>query len=97
MYGAAHEEHDRVLKATFQRLRDKGLTLNKKCIFAKDHLEFFGYICSDQGILADSKKIEAILNLEAPTNPSEVTYVNVNNISVRSYVESSKEYFIRCI
>ena len=40
-----HEEHGRALKATFKRLRDKGLTLNKKkCIFAKDNLEFFGYI-----------------------------------------------------
>ena len=35
-------EHEHNLKAVFQRLREKGLTLNKsKCEFKKDKMEFF--------------------------------------------------------
>ena len=41
--GKTHEEHDQNLRTVFQRLREKGLTLNKsKCKYSKDRLEFFG-------------------------------------------------------
>ena len=41
--GKTHEEHDQNLGAVFQRLREKGVTLNKsKCEYSKDRLEFFG-------------------------------------------------------
>ena len=39
VFGKTLEEHDHNLKALFQRLREKGLTLNKrKCEFRKDRL-----------------------------------------------------------
>ena len=44
VFGKTLKELDQNLKAVFQRLREKGLTLNKsKCEFRKDKLEFFGY------------------------------------------------------
>ena len=64
VYGKTQGDHDGALRETFQRLREKCLTLNRiKCIFLKSSLEFFGYTFSDKGISADPKKVEAIINL----------------------------------
>lgn len=61
------------LRAVFQRLREKGLTLNKqKCVYAKRTLEFFGNVFTERGIMADPKKIQSIVNMNMPTNASEV-------------------------
>ena len=73
VYGRTQEDHDQALKKTFQRLREKGLTLHRnKCTFSKNSLEFFGYVFSDKGISADPKKVEAIVNLQSPSNATEV-------------------------
>ena len=73
VFGRTQEEHDQALAATFQRLRDKGLTLNgEKCIYNKHNLAFFGYVFSDKGMSADPKKVEAITNAAPPTNAAEV-------------------------
>ena len=69
----SHEEHDQNLRAVFQRLREKGLTLNKsKCEYSKDKLEFFGYVFSKDGIAPDLKKVEEVVNLSTPSTASEV-------------------------
>nr|XP_033948146.1 uncharacterized protein K02A2.6-like [Pseudochaenichthys georgianus] len=45
VYGKTQEEHNNSLKAVFQRLREKNITLNAdKCEYSKPELEFFGYI-----------------------------------------------------
>ncbi|XP_028413864.1 uncharacterized protein K02A2.6-like [Dendronephthya gigantea] len=73
VYGKTQEDHDRALRETLQRLREKGITLHRnKCVFSKDRLEFFGYIFSDKGVAADPKKVEAIVNLQPPSNVAEV-------------------------
>ena len=73
VYGKTVKDHDANLRKTFQRLREKGLTLHRgKCVYSKDRLEFFGYIFSKEGISADPKKVEAILNIQPPTNATEV-------------------------
>ena len=52
VFGKSHEEHDQNPRAAFQRLREKGLTLNKsKCEYSEDKLEFFRYIFSKDGSL----------------------------------------------
>lgn len=44
-------EHDEILRKVFERLSEKGLTLNlSKCIFSKESVEYFGFIFSKQGI-----------------------------------------------
>lgn len=61
----ASQDHDKNLATAFQRLREKGLTLNKdKCEFNKSRLEFFWFIFQAGGISADPKKVAAIK--EAP-------------------------------
>ena len=73
VYGRTQEDHDQALRKTFQRLREKGLTLHRnKYTFSKNSLEFFGYVFSDKGISADPKKVEAIVNLQSPSNATEV-------------------------
>ena len=73
VFGKSHEEHDQNLRAVFQRLREKGLTLNKsKCEYRKDKLEFFGYVFSKDGIAPEPKKVEEVVNLSTPSTASEV-------------------------
>ena len=73
VYGRTQDDHDRALKETFERLRAKGLTLHRgKCVFSENSLEFFGYVFSDKGISVDPKKVEAIVNLQPPSDATEV-------------------------
>ena len=61
IHGKTQAEHDDTLRVVFQRLKERGLTLNrKKCEFDKSSLEFFGFIFSADRISADPKKVAAI-------------------------------------
>lgn len=43
IYGVNNDDHDANLEAAFERLRERGLTLNKgKCVFKKKRLVFQG-------------------------------------------------------
>ena len=73
VFGKTQEEHDRNLEATFARLKEKNLTLNRqKCEFNKDKLVFYGYIFGKDGISADPAKVTAIKNAPSPTNVTEL-------------------------
>ena len=73
VFGETQKEHDQALAATFQRLREQRLTLNKlKCEFSKDSLAFFGYVFSATGMGPDPAKVQDILNLKAPSSVTEV-------------------------
>ena len=50
VYGKSPEEHDKNLQQVLLRLREKGLTLNKKkCVFGRGNLKYLGYIFSKEG------------------------------------------------
>lgn len=67
VYGTSQSEHDDNPGAVFQRIKESGLTLNrKKCEFNKPRLEFFGFIFSADGISADPKKVAAIQQASDP-------------------------------
>ena len=71
VFGKTQRAHDQSLEAVFQRLKERGLTLNKhNCEYGKDKLEF--YVFSGDGIAPDHKKIDDIVNLQTPTSASEV-------------------------
>lgn len=73
IYGATQADHDKSLTAVFQRLKEQGLTLNrKKCEFNKNRLEFFGFIFSYGGISADPRKVESIKQADKPKDAAEV-------------------------
>ena len=67
------EDHNHNFKATFQCLRDSGLTLKQsKCIFSQKSIKFFGLVFSEDGISPDLNKVDALQNLRAPTNQTQL-------------------------
>ena len=73
IHGRDQEEHDRTLIRVLDRMREKGLTLNKrKCEFNKETIEFYGFIFGKDGVSPDAKKIDAIKKMPRPTTPKEV-------------------------
>ena len=60
------EDHDKKLEAVLLRIQSAGVILNPdKCEFSKDQLKFLGHIINKR---ADPAKIQAILDLPAPSN-----------------------------
>jgi len=73
VFGSSQTEHDHNLKMTLDRLRECGLTLNKKkCIFNQSSVSFYGHVFSKEGISPDPSKISAVLQMKTPQNQSEV-------------------------
>ena len=73
IHAKTKEEHDQRLDAALHKLSEAGVTLNEdKCEFGKTSIRFAGHIISDKGVLSDPEKTEAIRQMEAPTNVSEV-------------------------
>ena len=85
LYGKTPEEHYENLRKCLQRLREKGLKLNKaKCVFGKKNLDFFGYTFSERGMSIDSKKLRSILDMSAPSNVTELrSLLGMINFSAR--------------
>ena len=72
-YGNSTQEHDNRLEATLNRIQSAGITLNKaKCEFGKGTIKFLGHMINSDGISADPQKIEAIVNMQAPSSVSEL-------------------------
>ena len=73
VFGVTQADHDKALKAVFQKFSEVGLTLNKsKCEFNKSSLTFFGFVFSAQGVSPDPKKVQSIHNASPPTSTSGV-------------------------
>lgn len=85
IFGTTQQEHDVALEKTFQRLSERGLTINeKKCEYNKEQIEFFGLVFSSRGVSPDPKKVEAVQKIEAPKNASEVrSFLGMLNYSSR--------------
>lgn len=65
--------HVKTLSQVFDRLYAAGLTVSQdKCKFCRPSLKYLGYIVDANGLRVDPEKIEAILNVKAPTNITEV-------------------------
>ena len=66
----AHVEH---LQQVFNILNDHQLLLKRsKCFFAQQTLEYLGHIISGQGVVTDSKKIEAVANWPPPSDTRQL-------------------------
>ena len=63
IYLKIHEEHDIHVHQVLQRLREYGVYAKlEKCSFDQNHVEFLGYVVSQQGISMDPSKVQTILN-----------------------------------
>ena len=66
------EDHVRDLQCLFQRLKDKGLLLNKnKCQLGEPSLTFLGHVVDSRGISIPTERVEAITRFPVPTTPKE--------------------------
>ena len=73
VHGENQDQYDQRLHAVSKRLSDSNITLNlEKCEFSKTTVKVLGNIVSSEGVSPDPDKIEAIVNLPATKNVSEV-------------------------
>lgn len=69
IYSANIKEHEKHLKAVVYVLRNHQLFIRrKKCEIALSKVEYLGHVVTSEGVAADSKKIEAMLEWPRPTN-----------------------------
>ena len=61
IFAGSVTKHGEILKHVFQRLHTKELNLNlSKCIFSKQHLEYFDFIFSKARMKPSDSKINAL-------------------------------------
>ena len=73
IYSKSQEEHEEHLRIVLQILRERKLYAKlKKSEFWLNQVVFLGHVISKDGITMDPNKIEAVVNLDRPTNVSEV-------------------------
>lgn len=73
VFAETEKELEQRLRKVFQRLQEKGLTLNKeKCFFGLKQIEILGHVVSADGIKPDAKKVEAIGNAPRPRNVAQL-------------------------
>ena len=65
----ADKDHDENLVRLLQRCRERNIKLSKaKLDFKCSQVPFIGHLLSNKGVKPDPKKIEAIVNMETPTD-----------------------------
>lgn len=66
-------KHVADLNEAFSILRQNGMSLNPtKCAFGVKWEKFMGFMVTQKRIEANSKKIQALVNMKSPTKPNEV-------------------------
>jgi hypothetical protein len=73
VYSNTLEEHERDVRAVFQRLREAGLYVKKsKCELFMHEIEFLGHHVGRQGLRVMSDKVDAVQQWPKPRNVSEL-------------------------
>jgi hypothetical protein len=68
-YSTTQEEHDLHVCQVLQRLQKYGLFAKlEKCTFNQRHVEFLGYVISQQGISMDPSKVQKKFDWQTPTS-----------------------------
>ena len=73
VYSKSEEEHEQHLRLVLQVLREHQLYAKwSKCSFYQRQIHYLGHIISEEGIVVDPDKVEAIKEWSAPRNVAEV-------------------------
>jgi transposase InsO family protein len=72
IYGVDQAQHDARLRTVLDRLCHANVTLNDKCECSRSKLKWAGYIISGSGVQADPDRVKAIVDMQPPTNVTEV-------------------------
>ena len=73
IHGESDQQHDRHLLQVLNKCHEIGLKLNpNKCEFGKDSVQFYGNMVSKYGLGPDTKKVNIIIGMPAPTTKTEL-------------------------
>ena len=84
IWGKDDETHSQRVRKLLQRCKELGIVLNKeRSHFCVSEVPFLGHIVSMDGLKPDPSKIEAVLNMEPPTNKDRIDRLRgmVNSLS----------------
>lgn len=69
VYGQNLEEHNNKLIEVLEQLRKANLKLQPdKCEFLRKEVNYLGHVITDKGVKPDPKKIQSIVEMQAPVN-----------------------------
>ncbi len=69
------QDHIDQLDLVMTKLEEAGLKCKiDKCFFAQPEMEYLGYIITTEGVKPNPKKVQAILDMQRPTNKTEVRH-----------------------
>ena len=73
IHGRDQAEHDRRVYLVLQRIKASGVTLNEeKYQFSQNKIKFLGHLIDSSGVHPDPDKVQAIVNMQTPTNVPEM-------------------------
>ena len=73
--GRTFQEHLDNLREVMKRLRYAGLRLKpKECYFAQSQVVYLGFVISNTGLSADTKKVEAVSGFPVPKDVKQLRY-----------------------
>ena len=73
IWGETEDEHDLRLWKVLERAKQRNLKLNKeKSQIKRDQVCYLGHIIGKDGVKPDPKKVEAVVNLNTPTEKEEL-------------------------
>jgi len=73
IYASTREKHDQIVTEVLKRLRDNRLAVSaEKCEWAKEEVEFLGYVIGRDGVKMSQEKVEGVLEWKTPKSLVEV-------------------------
>jgi hypothetical protein len=73
IYAATKDQHDQIVMEVLKRLRDNRLAISaEKCEWAKEEVEFLGYMIGRKGVRMSPEKVEGVLEWKPPKSLVEV-------------------------
>ena len=99
-FGETQEQHDHRLVNAQERLQQANVTLNvEKCKFSQDKVQFLGNVVSKDGVEIDPDRVEAISEVIAPTDVSQLRRFLGVVTQVGRYVENPADLTqpLRCL
>lgn len=75
VWGNTKQQHDERLEKLLQRVKKYGLKLKReKCLVGVTEMTFLGDKLTANGVLPDKTKVQAILNMPAPTDKKKRSF-----------------------
>ena len=94
VWGTTAEEHEANLETCLQRMEDRNLTARySKCNFGKTSVSWFGWIFSADGMSADPRKIQSILEAGRPQNCEDIkSFLQACQFNAKFMLDSDLAY-----